>query len=53
MTRWAAIAAGAVIIGAGFAIALVELLRLPKGSVWVVVAAAALLLVLLRLLGRR
>jgi hypothetical protein len=53
MTRWAAIAAGGVIIGAGFAIALAELLRFPKGSVWVVVAAAALLLVLLRLLGRR
>ncbi len=50
--RWTAVAAGGVVIAAGFAIALVELLRLPKGSVWVVVGGAALLLFLLRLVGR-
>jgi hypothetical protein len=51
-SRWPAIAAGGVVIAAGFAIALVELLRFPKGSVWIVVAAAALLLFVLRVVGR-
>jgi len=50
---WPTIAAGGVVVAAGFAIALVELLRFPKGSVWMVVGAAALLLFLLRLVGRR
>ena len=50
--RWSTLAAGGVVIAAGFAIALVELLRFPKGSVWVVVGAAALLLFLLRVVGR-
>jgi hypothetical protein len=50
--RWPTIAAGGVVIAAGFAIALVELLRFPKGSVWIVVGAAALLLFVLRLVGR-
>jgi len=50
--RWATIAAGAILILAGFGIALVELLRFPKGSGWVVVGAAALLLSLLRVVGR-
>jgi SNF family Na+-dependent transporter len=50
--RWMSIAAGGVVIAAGFAIALVELWRFPKGSVWVVVGAAAFLLFLLRLVGR-
>ena len=51
-TRWPTIAAGGVVIAAGFTIALVELLRFPKGSVWVVVGAAALLLFLVRVVGR-
>jgi hypothetical protein len=46
------IAAGGVVIAAGFAIALVELLRFPKGSVWVVVGVTALLLFVLRSGGR-
>jgi len=50
--RWTTIAAGAVVIAAGFTVALVELLRFPKGSVWVVVGAAALLLFLVRVVGR-
>jgi hypothetical protein len=47
-SRWASIAAGGVVITAGFAIAFVELARFPKGSVWIVVAVAALLLFALR-----
>ena len=50
--RWATIAAAAILIAAGFAIALVELLRFPKGSVWIVVAVTALLLLALRAAGR-
>lgn len=33
--------AGGVIVAAGFAVAIVEALHLPKGSIWVVVACAA------------
>lgn len=43
---------GAVVIAAGFAIALVEAYRLPKGSIWVVVAAAVVLVAAIRLLTR-
>jgi len=50
--RWSTIATGGVVIAAGFAIALVELLRFPKGSVWIVVGVAALLLFILRAVGR-
>ena len=50
--RWPTIAAGGVVIAAGFAIALVEVLRFPKGSVWIVVAVAALLLFIVRVVGR-
>lgn len=50
--RWPAIAAGGVVIAAGFAIALVEVFRFPKGSVWIVVAVAALLLFVVRAVGR-
>ena len=49
--RWPTIAAGGVVIAAGFAIALVEV-RFPKGSVWIVVAVAALLLFIVRVVGR-
>jgi hypothetical protein len=50
--RWPTIAAGGVVITAGFAIALVEVFRFPKGSVWIVVAVAALLLLIVRVVGR-
>ena len=50
--RWPTIVAGGIVVAAGFAIALVELLRYPKGSVWVVVGAAALLLFVLRVVAR-
>jgi len=50
--RWPTIAAGGVVIAAGFAIALVEVFRFPKCSVWIVVAVAALLLFIVRAVGR-
>ena len=40
--------AGAVIVAAGFAVAIVEALRLPKGSIWVVVGSAAAVVALIR-----
>jgi hypothetical protein len=45
--------AGAIVITAGFGVALVERYRMPKGTIWIVVGAAVLLVVLLRLVGRR
>ena len=44
--------AAAVIIVAGFAVAGVEMLKLPKGSIWIVAAAALLLVLLIRRLTR-
>lgn len=44
--------AAAVIVAAGFAIAFVEVYRFPKGSVWGVVAIAAVLVALIRLATR-
>ena len=45
--------AGAVVILAGFAIAMVEALKLPKGAIWVVVAAAIVLVAAIRSITRR
>jgi len=50
---WASLLAGGVVIAAGFGVALVEIYRLPKGAIWIVVGAAVLLVVLIRLLGGR
>jgi hypothetical protein len=47
-SRWGTILAGGVVVAAGFGVAVVEMLKLPKGSIWIVVAAALLLLVLIR-----
>lgn len=44
--------AGGVVIAAGFAVALVELLHFPKGAIWVVVAAAGTLVAAIRGLTR-
>ena len=45
--------AGGVVIAGGVAIGLVELLRWPKGSVWVVVVATiALVVTIMKLSGR-
>lgn len=40
--------AGGVIVVAGFAVALVEALGLPKGSIWVVIACAAVAVAIIR-----
>jgi hypothetical protein len=45
--------AGGVVIAAGVAIGLVELFRLPKGSVWVVVAVTIALVFSIMKLTRR
>jgi hypothetical protein len=52
-STWAPLLAGGVVIAAGFGVALVEVARLPKGSIWLVVGAAALLVLLIRMLGGR
>ena len=51
-SHWGAIVAGAVVIAAGFGVAVVEALRLPTGSIWVVVVAALLLVLLIRRVTR-
>lgn len=44
--------AGAVVIAAGFGIAIVEALQLPKGAIWAVVGAAVLLVIVIRSITR-
>jgi hypothetical protein len=44
--------AGAVVIAAGFAIAIVEALHYPKGSIWFVVAATFVVVGLIRFFTR-
>jgi hypothetical protein len=51
--QWPSILAGAAVIAGGVGVALIEVYRMPKGSIWVVVGTVALLLVLIRLLGGR
>ena len=45
--------AGAVVIAAGLGVGLVEMYRLPKASIWVVVGGAVLLIALIRTLTAR
>ncbi len=45
--------AAAVIVVAGFGVALVEAFKLPKGSIWVVVALAAIAVGVIRVLTMR
>jgi len=45
--------AGAVVIAGGIAVGVAEWLRLPKGSVWIVVAVTAGLVAAIRALSRR
>jgi hypothetical protein len=52
-SHWRTVLAGAVVIAAGFGVALVERYRMPKGSIWLVVAVTVLLVVVIRLVGRR
>jgi hypothetical protein len=42
------ILAASVLIAAGFAVAVVEMLRLPKGTIWIVVAVAGAALAIIR-----
>jgi hypothetical protein len=42
------ILAASVLITAGFAVAVVEMLRLPKGTIWIVVAVAVAALAIIR-----
>jgi hypothetical protein len=42
-----------VVIAAGFGVALVEAMHLRKGSIWLVVGAATLLVVVIRLIDSR
>ena len=51
-SRLGLLLAGAVVIAAGFTVALVELLHFPKGTIWVVVAVAGLLVAAIRGLTR-
>ena len=42
-----------VVIAAGFAVAAVEMLRMPKGTIWLVVAATVAILAVIRAATRR
>ena len=44
--------AGLVVVAVGFAVGAVELMRLPRGSIWIVVGAAALIVGVIRALTR-
>lgn len=46
--RWGTVLSASVVIAAGFAVAAVEMLRFPKGTIWLVVAAAVALLAVIR-----
>jgi cobalamin synthase len=52
-SRTGTILAAAVLIGAGFTVAAVEILRLPKGTIWIVVAVAVAALTIIRAATRR
>ena len=45
--------AAVVIVAAGFGVALVEMYRWPKGSIWGVAGATILLIALIRMLSTR
>ena len=47
------VVSGVVVILAGFAIAMVEALRLPKVSIWVVVSATILIVSAIRFFDRQ
>ena len=46
--RFGMILVGGVVIAAGFAVGIVELMHFPKGTVWLVVAAAAAIVAAIR-----
>ncbi len=43
-SRTGTVLSAAVVIAAGFTVAVVEMLRLPNGTIWLVVAAAVAIL---------
>lgn len=43
---------GIIVVAAGFAVGAVEFMRMPKGSIWIVVAAAAAIVGVIRVLTR-
>ena len=47
-SRTGTILAAAVLIAAGFTVAVVQMLRLPKGTIWIVVAVAVAALAVIR-----
>ncbi|HEY7538633.1 MAG TPA: hypothetical protein VIF11_00720 [Methylomirabilota bacterium] len=47
-SRIGTILAASVLIAAGFAVAVVEMLRLPKGTIWIVVAVTVAALAVVR-----
>ena len=49
----ASVVAGGVVIAAGFAVAIVEVLKLPRGSIWIVVASAVAVVAAIRVLSKR
>jgi hypothetical protein len=51
-SHWRSMVGGGIVIAAAFGVALVEHYHAPKGSVWIVVAIAALLVVVVRAVGR-
>jgi hypothetical protein len=51
-SRLGLVLAGGVVIAAGFAVALVELLHFPKGTIWLVVVTAGALVAAIRRLMR-
>jgi hypothetical protein len=51
-SHWRLAVGGGVVMGAAVAVALVERYRLPKGTIWIVVGAAALLAFLVLVVGR-
>ena len=51
-SHWRLAVGGGIVIAAGIAVAFVERSRMPKGSIWIVVAVAVLLVVLVRFVGR-
>jgi hypothetical protein len=47
-SRTGTVLSAGVVIAAGFTVALAEMLRLPKGTIWLVVAAAVAILAVIR-----
>lgn len=48
-----AVLCGAVVILAGFGVAIIEVLRFPKGSIWGLVGATVVLIAMIRWFDRR